>query len=73
MLKGIATSASAFEQFHAPAVASLMVSSLSPAERDELAAPLQNPDLSRNWSTDTSRSSLVQTILDRLQSLRTDG
>jgi hypothetical protein len=73
VLKGITASASPFEQFHALTVANLMVSSLKPEDRDGLAAPLQNPDINRTWGTDTSRSSLAQTIIARIQTLRTEG
>jgi hypothetical protein len=73
VLNGIRTSASPFEQFHALTVANLMVSSLTPAQRVELAAVLQDPDTNRTWSADTSRSSLAQTILERLQTLSTGG
>lgn len=73
VLTGITSPASAFEQFHALTVANLMVSSLTPAERDELAAPLQDPAVNSAWGTDSSRSSLARTILERLQNLRTEG
>jgi hypothetical protein len=73
VLKAITSPASPFEQFHALTVANLMVSSLTPAERDELATQLQDPAVNSAWGTDTSRSSLAKTILERLKNLGTES
>jgi hypothetical protein len=73
VLNGIKTPASPFEQFHALTVANLMVSSLNPAQRDELAAPLKDPAINSTWGSDTSRSSLAKSIVGRLENLHTES
>ena len=73
VLNGIRASASPFEQFHALTVANLMVSSLNPAQRAELAAPLKDPAVNSTWGSDTSRSSLATSIVGRLENLQTEG